>query len=257
MNNTAMNANASSPPQYRIAGRLSKEDLTLIDTGGEFAERIRKLFTDSRPKKIIETGTYFGTGTTTIIANTIKALAIEDATFYSIEVNPRHYSKALAHITREGLNVKPLNGLSVPRSLLPSRAEIEQRYVSSVLADQLIVDHEPDQRTEFYFRETDFPHLQDDLLGQILAEFGNKADFVLLDSGGHMGYVEFQYLTSKLRSPCWIALDDIFHVKHHLSFKDIETDPRFVIETVSREKFGFCIARFTPAARSKRKENAA
>lgn len=253
-----MNTDQSIQPQYRIAGRLSKEDLTRIDTGGEFAERIKQLFAAARPKKIIETGTYFGTGTTTIIANTIKTLGIEDATFFSIEVNPRHYSKALAHITREGLCVKPLNGLSVPRSLLPSRAQIEQRYVNSVLADQLIVDHEPDKRTDLYFRETDFPHLQDDVLGAILAEFGNKADFILLDSGGHMGYVEFQYVTSKLRSPCWIALDDIFHVKHHQSFRDIETDPRFTIEAVSREKFGFCIARFTPAiSKSKRKGNAA
>lgn len=244
-------------PQYRIAGRMSKDDLTLINTEGEFSAHIQQLFTQIKPRKVIETGTYLGTGTTTIIANAIRSLGLDDATFFSIEVNPRNYSKALAHITREGLNVKLLNGLSVPRNLLPSRDDIESRYVKSVLADQLIVDHEPEKRSELYFRETDFPHLPDDLLGQVLSEFGKKADFVLLDSGGHMGHVEFQYLTSKLCSPCWLALDDIFHVKHHQSFADMQSDPRFTIETISKEKFGFCIARFTPTSKNKRKGNAA
>jgi hypothetical protein len=155
------------------------------------------------------------------------------------------------------LNVKLLNGLSVPRSQLPKRQDIEQRLVKHVLADQLVVDHEPESRVELYYRETDFPHVPDDTLGLVLDEFGGRADFVLLDSGGHMGFAEFQYLISRLRGPCWIALDDIYHVKHHESFVQIQSDPRFRINTVSREKFGFVIARFDPHAGQGRRESAA
>lgn len=248
---------SSSSPQYRVAGRMSKQDLTKIDQAGEFAARITELFSRIKPKKIIETGTYFATGTTTVIARALRELNLDDATFFSIEINPKHYSRALAHITKENLNVKLLNGLSVPRALLPSRDQIDQLYVKSVQADQLIVDHEPEARAELYYRETDYPHLPDDLLGQALREFGNRADFVLLDSGGHMGYVEFKYVISELRKSCWIALDDIRHVKHFQSFADMQNDPRFEIDAVSDEKFGFCIARFSPQPKSKRRESAA
>jgi hypothetical protein len=250
---------SSTHPSYRIAGRLSPQDLTRVDTGSEFAARIVELFARIRPRKLIETGTYHGTGTTTVIARAMTELNLDDATFFSIEVSPKNYSRALAHLSKQRLNVKLLNGLSVPRSMLPQRNDIEDRLVRGVIADQLVVDHEPEKRVELYFRETDFPHLPDDMLGQALGEFGNKADFVLLDSGGHMGHVEFRYVTSRLRGPCWIALDDIFHVKHHQSFADVQDDPRFEVQTISREKFGFCIARFTPdaSATQRRRGNAA
>lgn len=240
-------------PNYRIAGRMSPLDLTRVSAQSEFGERIRDLFKTLKPRRLVETGTYHGTGTTTIIAQALRDLGLTEATFFSIEVNPKNYSRALGHITQEGLNVRLLNGLSVPRSVLPSRQEIEERLVKKVIADQLIVDHEPEARVDLYFRETDYPHLPDDMLGYVLNEFGNKLDFALLDSGGHMGHVEFKYLISKLIGPCWLALDDINHVKHHLSFAEMQSDPRFTIDAVSQEKFGFCIARFTPTAVGRRK----
>jgi len=63
-----------------------------------------------------------------------------------------------------------------------------------------------------------------------------------------MGFVEFQYLIQKLAGPCLIALDDIHHIKHHKSFQFMRRDSRFELLLESQEKFGFCIARFTPAA---------
>lgn len=252
-----MSTTPDNPIGYRIAGRMSASDLTRVDGQSRFADRIRQLFREIRPTRLVETGTYHGTGTTTIIAQALKDLALHDATFFSIEVNPKNYSKALAHLTREGLNVRLLNGLSVPRAILPTRQDIERRLVKDVIADGLVVDHEPENRVEFYFRETDFPHLPDALLDHVLAEFGGRLDFALLDSGGHMGHLEFEYLVSRLRFPCWLALDDIHHVKHHQSFQRIQTDPRFAIEAVGQEKFGYCIARFTPESQRRRERGAA
>ena len=79
-----------------------------------------------------------------------------------------------------------------------------------------------------------------------MKEFDHRPDFVLLDSGGHMGYVEFRYALPLIHGPCYIALDDIYHVKHHRSFRELQNDPRFELVAVSEEKFGFCVARFTP-----------
>ena len=65
---------------------------------------------------------------------------------------------------------------------------------------------------------------------------------IILDSGGHMGFVEFEYVLSLLKGSCIFVLDDVYHVKHYKSLKMIQSDPRFNILTLSKEKFGFCIA---------------
>jgi hypothetical protein len=234
---------------YRIASRLGdsvKKDLTLVSVESQFARSMRDLFAYLRPRRIIETGTYRGTGTTTIIASAIHDLEIENAQFISIEVNPGNVKRAQENLAKAGLQVEVINGLSVPRALLPTMEQIEREMVHSVIADGLVVDHEESRRAELYFRETDFAALPDDVLGQVLRRFDHRPDVVLLDSGGHMGYVEFRYVVDQLRGPCNIVLDDIYHVKHFRSFQDMKMDPRFEIVAASEEKFGFCVARFNP-----------
>jgi hypothetical protein len=231
---------------YRIAGRLSDKNQTLIEIESQFAKRVRELFARIRPRRIIETGTYWGTGTTTIIATALADAGIDDAQFVSIEINPKNFQRAQANLAKLGLNVELIHGLSVPRNLLPTMQQIEEQFVRNVESDGLIVDHEEIDRVQRYYQETDFRDLPDDLLGKTLRRFDDQPDFVLLDSGGHMGYVEFCYLLQELRGPCHLALDDIYHVKHHRSFQQIKNDPRFSLVAVSEEKFGFCIARFEP-----------
>lgn len=232
---------------YRIAGHFSpKHNLTGVATESHFGRCVRQLFSQIRPRRVIETGTYHGTGTTTIIASALRDSGIDDAVFFSIEVNPHNYRKALANLAKQNLSVSVLNGLSVPRHLLPSMGQIEQHYVREVEADGIFVDHEEAQRAMLYHKETDHPDAPDDLLGRCLKEFDYRPDFVLLDSGGHMGHVEFRYVLPLIQAPCHLALDDIYHVKHHRSFQELGDDPRFKLLTVSEEKFGFCIAKFTP-----------
>jgi hypothetical protein len=231
---------------YQIAGRMSKKDLTLVETESQFGRAVNDLFARVHPRRVIETGTYWGTGTTTIIAKALRDLGIEDAEFISIEVNPRNLDRAAANLAKAGLVVELVNGLSVPRILLPDLNRIEQDLVRNVLADGLVVDHEEQDRARLYFKETDFSDLPDDVLGNALERFDYRPDFVLLDSGGHMGHIEFRYLIEKLRGPCHIALDDIYHVKHFRSFQEMKQDNRFELVAASEEKFGFCIARFEP-----------
>jgi cephalosporin hydroxylase len=232
---------------YRIAGRVDpKKDLTKVPDESQFARSIRQLFRQIRPRRVIETGTYHGNGSTAVIASALQQYGSENASFYSIEVNPKFHQWAISNLAKRGLSVAVLNGLSVPRRMLPTIQQIERQYVTDVEADDVFVDHEEADRAIRYFSETDFPNANDDLLGVCLADFEYRPDFVLLDSGGHMGHVEFLYLLPLLRDTCYIALDDIYHVKHHQSFKQVQSDPRFELVAVSEEKFGFCIARFTP-----------
>src|SRR5205085_4664344 len=101
--------------------------------------------------------TYRGQGTTTAIAMALRDLGIDDAVFHSIEVNPKHFQRAAENLAKAGLtNVRQHNGLSVPRSLLPTIEQIDGALVRHVEADQLIVDHEAADRAKVYFGESDF-----------------------------------------------------------------------------------------------------
>ena len=234
--------------RLKIAGSFETEhDLTEISKGSAFSNNITDIFNKFKPSKIIETGTYLGTGTTAIIAEALRNLSIKDAKFYSIEVNPENYLEAKKNLTERGLigYVNLLNGVSIPRTLLPSIEDIESTTVNSVQYDDIFVDHKETERTVLYFSETNFPDVRDDLLGEKLREFNYKPDFILLDSAGSMGFIEFRYLVNKLKGDCIIALDDIYHIKHHKSFRFMQSDPRFRILGSSKEKFGFCIAEFS------------
>jgi hypothetical protein len=232
---------------YRIAGRVNpKKDLTKVTGESQFAAMIRQLFRRTRPSRVIETGTYHGNGSTPVIAAALREFGGPGATFCSIEVNPKFHQRAVANLASQGHRVTVRNGLSVPRALLPTVEQIEQRYVRGVEADGIFVDHEETDRATKYFSETDFPDAPDDLLGECLKAFDYRPDFLMLDSGGHMGTVEFEYVLPLLCGPCHIALDDIYHVKHHCSYQQVQSDRRFEVVAVSEEKFGFCIARFQP-----------
>jgi ADP-heptose:LPS heptosyltransferase/GT2 family glycosyltransferase/Flp pilus assembly protein TadD/ubiquinone/menaquinone biosynthesis C-methylase UbiE len=235
--------------KIKVAEEYSSEiDLTEISFDSEFSIAIKKIFKEVKPKRIIETGTYHGDGTTKVIASAIRELDLSDTLFYSIEINPDNHQKAKINLENNNLldYVVLLNGLSVPTKLLPTKEEIGRRTVESIEFDDIFIDHKESVRVEKYFNETNFPDLQEDLIGFCLAKFEHKPDFILLDSGGHMGFIEFNYVIDKVKSNCIIALDDVFHIKHHKSYLFMKNDPRFEIINESKEKFGFCIAKFVP-----------
>ena len=242
-------ANAGARRAKVAADYNHKADLTQIDSESEFARAIRRVFKDHRPRRIVETGTYLGEGTTRVIASSLREESMADACFHSIEINPKHLARARENLSRQGLEsrVNLHLGLSVPRRLLPSMAEIEQRTVRGIEEDDLFVDHRELERAALYYKETDYGTAAEDLLGKVIRGFNGCPDFVLLDSGGHLGNVEFNYLLQQLDGPCWIALDDVNHIKHRRSLRQMQSDARFEILVTSDEKFGFCLARFTPA----------
>lgn len=213
--------------------------------GRHLTDAIRK----AGARRIIETGTFVGMGTTAIIARALAECRLGGARFYTIECNPEHYRQALENLRTSGLLslVQPLHGVTVPRALLPTADAVARECVAALPAGCEFVDHAPEERVARYIEETAFDDTPDDLLRYCLREFDYRPDMVLLDSAGHMGFVEFQYLIEHLRGPCLIALDDVLHLKHCRSLSHIKADDRFRLLVESDEKFGFCIAQFTPA----------
>jgi hypothetical protein len=179
-------------------------------------QELRRLLTRARPHKIVETGTHLGRGSTLTICEALAENGISENQFYSIEVNPNFYAQAWTNLGQRGFHPRLLRGLSIPRSLLPAPAD----------------------------PETFFPEALDDLLGFVLRT--QAPDFMLLDSGQPLGFIEFQYAVSLLKSPCYLLLNGVCDGKHARSLAVIEADARFKLLEMSRENTGWCMAHFKP-----------
>lgn len=227
---------------------VASDKAVTVSADSEFSRSLTALIDAHSIRRVIETGTYFGTGTTRTIGRALQAGGI-GGVCYSIEVNPVHHLVALQNLRHDGLLgiVRPLLGLSVPRAMLPTPEAVRQATIDDVAGCDVIVDHDESDRVERYLAETNNPGVPDNLLAFALQSVDFAPELVLLDSGGHMGFVEFQYLLQRLTGPTFLALDDIKHVKHQKSWAFIKADPRFEVLIESGEKFGFGFARYTPA----------
>jgi hypothetical protein len=235
-------------PAVQVTGSIALDyNGTSIHPEGNFARALTRIVKERLPSFIIETGTFHGTGTTAAVIRGIRESG-HACRFFSLEVNPQHYATALSNLERNGdlPFVTVLNGLSVPRNLLPDLENLHRELADAALEPGLYVDFPENIRADAYHAETNFPDLPDDLLGLCLAECNGKPDLLVLDSGGHLGIAEFSHAFEKLSGPCVFALDDTLHVKHHESLRRIKADSRFRILENSDEKFGYCIAEFMP-----------
>lgn len=213
------------------------------------ASIITECFKKYTPRKIIETGTYQGLGSTKVIASLIRDLHIQDAKFYSIECNEAFLNQAKINIAAHGLMdfVTPIKGLSIPRALIPTEAQTEAKIQKALSTEGVVVDHNKEvaMGAVLYSKEAQTDG-QEDLLGYIIKKGCFNPDFVLLDSAGHIGSIEFEYILTLLTYPCLIALDDARHIKHFESKVMMQNDSRFKILYESNEHTGSLIAQFTP-----------
>jgi hypothetical protein len=190
---------------------------------GEFCFAITELIKTYRLKRIVETGSYMGEGTTKAIANAM----IGDEMVYSIEVNPRFYE--IARKRHKNTTINFLLGLSVKRPLLPTDFTWD-------VPENIVVDHLDHNREILYKQEVSFK-VADNMLEFALSKMDYQPDLVILDSAGHMGLVEFKELIKLAQAPFFLALDDTNHIKHYQSVELLKAmDVDLVFET--EEGFG-------------------
>jgi len=212
-----------------------------ISRDSEFARNIKEVIRLYKPNRLLETGTFLGEGTTRIIAEELVNVN-KKAHFVSLEVSKEYARRAKDNLLNHNLIVDIRNGLSIPKQLLPGEEEIKKSVMDG--PDNIYVDHEEKDRLDLYLKEIKYDGKDDDLIGKVLNEWNGKVDFVLLDSAGCLGYVEFKYLLSKVKFDFVLVLDDVKHIKHCNSAEYIKESNRFKIIKVSDEKFGFLIASF-------------
>jgi hypothetical protein len=115
---------------------------------------LRKLIARARPRRLIETGTHLGLGSTLTICQALADNGLSFDQFYSIEVNPDFYAQAWTNLASE-VFIRGFCGTVDPRSLLPSEADLRREMT--------------EQAAAAVRRETYIPDALDDLLGFVLA----------------------------------------------------------------------------------------
>lgn len=191
-----------------------------------FTDEIENLIKKKKLKKIIETGSYHGTGTTKAIAGGEQV--------YSIEVNPKNHE--LSKRNNKGSHIQFLLGLSVSKNDIPTTITFD-------VPDHIIVDHLDHNREKLYTAEVSHK-VEDNLLDKALSMMDYKPDLVVLDSAGHMGMIEFKYLMDRVKSDFYLALDDTLHVKHYHTMEFIKENPdKFKVIYETSDKFGSAIVK--------------
>lgn len=232
---------------YANASIQMKEDLKLLDA-------IKRIADQEKIDFIFETGTYQGTGSTSFIASCFRNSKRLKA-FYTTETNLEFYRIAKKNLKKFPF-VKCLYGLSVS---LPAAEDFLQQ-------DEVLSNHEKyndiyiddtNNPKDFYLNEIRgmlrpppfslsrfFVKREQELIKQMIPSLEGTL-FIVLDSSGGIGYLEFTetYKLLQNRNEFYILLDDTHHLKHFRSKLSIEKDKNFTVLASSIEN-GWLLAHF-------------
>jgi len=175
----------------------------------EFKPVMKNIIKKFDVQEIVETGTRIGTGSTLIFAQTKLPV-------FSIECNAKHVAEAKKNL-RGYPNVTILHGYSLKLKTM----------LKFILEDD-IYNRNFNLRREggrlaqvYYLHEISCSAVPENLLIKLINN--SKQQLILLDSSGGAGYLEFKkvmsikYLKNKI-----LMLDDIKHVKHYRSVKELK-----------------------------------
>lgn len=209
---------------------------------------------------IIETGTYNGLGSTKFIAEAFSHCSTLSK-FYTCEVNYNIFNEA----------VKNLQPFSFIHCKYGSSVDLKEA-LDFVQNDTAIIDHQQfpdifidsvDDPVAFYSKELK-GHLlnsssgiwswfkkitrakESNLLKNLITENIDRNLFLVLDSAGGIGFLEFRIVLEQLAEKSyWVLMDDIHHLKHFRSYQYIQDHKDFEV-LGSSPAHGWALAKHNP-----------
>lgn len=216
---------------------------TVITKNTRFASYIIELIKERMIRRVLETGTHKGTGSTQIFLEAFRRARINDYELVTLECNPKLAEEARRNLA--GTKVQVMNCLSVPRYLLPSPQALKDEWE---MAKKNGIDVTPGQPGDFY-RETNFD-VPDRGLLRALNIFSETPELIFLDSCGGLGFIEFTTLMIYLQESCIMAFDDSSHIKHYKTLRYIRGNSDFqILREDPDERFGWFVADYKGAGR--------
>lgn len=216
------------------------------EIGSVFFGALASLCHEKPIRSVIETGTYKGTGSTMAVARALRASGRRGWKIDTVEINPGFVAEATENLAPFGMSVAIHQGLSLPSKMLPSIKNIDAFIQEQVgRFPHIYVDHPRDLAAAMYHRESCWPFSVEDVIGKSITE-DHCPNLIILDSAGHLGWLEFQRVMDRARREFWLALDDVRHLKHAKSLEFCLSDKRFKLKMETDEKFGSAIFLVTP-----------
>ena len=199
-------------------------DYSIELNSNEFRDVVRRLVKEHNIDEVVETGTYLGTGSTSVFAG-------EDLNVFTVECNVNHLMRAAENL--QGMsNVCFIHGLSLKR----------ERIISGLMSMEFPKGgiYDSTNPKVFYVQEANQAVLVEDALS-LLAK-NETRQLVFLDSGGGLGYLEFLEFMSwplNVRRQKVLLLDDVTHVKHAKSVQSLK-DWGFEVGVSQDGRFAWC-----------------
>lgn len=207
---------------------------------------LRDIVTAEKFKYVVETGTFDGLGSTTLVAESFPKHLFPQ-TFVTIEADWKRWRQAMRNVKRFPF-VKCLWGNSVEKKQAIDFIQKDDFLLNHEKYDDIFIDN-LNNPVEFYTKEVlgelgkkgfrnpisyffdrKNQYQGDGLLGKWLRKVKAHNPLVILDSAGGIGLLEFSILLEEMDDlPYVVLLDDVQHIKHYRSVKIIEKDPKFQV----------------------------
>jgi predicted O-methyltransferase YrrM len=207
-----------------IRNKIDMADYSIELNSNEFRDVVRRLVKDHGIDEVVETGTYLGTGSTSVFAG-------EGLNVFTIECSLNHITQAVQNLEGNN-NVCFVHGLSLKRE------ELIKGLMSMTFLYGGIYDST--RPKVFYTQEVLQPVLVEDALS--LFAKNESRQLVFLDSAGGVGYLEFLEFMSwplDVRRQKVLLLDDVKHVKHARSVQSLK-DWGFDVGVSQDGRFAWC-----------------
>jgi hypothetical protein len=230
---------------------------------------LRQVLTEERIDHVLETGTYQGLGSTTMVSECFPPNAAPRK-FITVEANWNSWRQARANLRRFSF-VTCLWGLTVELANAVRFVQEDDWIRNHRQRDEIFID-DVDDPIGFYtaelqgrLGEVKTTALRDTiqqgfdrivhyrgqgLLRKWLREFVDHNPLVILDSAGGTGLLEFNILRETMHDrPYVLLLDDTHHVKHYRSLRHIQSDGSFRV-VGHNDYHGWVLAKHTPPRRA-------
>lgn len=194
----------------KIFNKLKKKNYPIKSSSSDFKSTVNQLIKKYKPKQIIETGSYKGLGSTLVFAKTKKPVI-------SIECNRDYAMKARRNLKNYN-NVIILNAHSLKKKdLIKFIDNYKYKYPKNIARE---VDD------KFFYKYKNEINVDSDFEDALFFLINNnKRQIVFLDSAGGVGYLEFKTfmkLPKKNLNSKILILDDVMHIKHYRSVKELK-----------------------------------
>jgi hypothetical protein len=237
-----------------------------MSTDQLFKDTVAKLFVENDIKNIVESGTFMGLGSTTLLANAIIASNKALPNFRTLEVDEKLFNNARKNLSKFpfvtckwGISVTAEDAIAFIKK--DDAINQHEKYPDVFIDDTenpvaFYVNEVNGQLSKLHMKESFFTKLADKLFSKpkaifeegifdaVIPSIKKSTPLFLLDSAGGLGYLEFQKVHTLMDGyPYFLILDDIHHLKHFRSLRDIQANTNFTIIEKNLEH-GWVIAKF-------------